>query len=70
MNFRMTSFKRGQVLDMGTATSAEEIDNFVNERPNADRFHAHPIDRRQSHFLSAFRMTTAKVVWQKEKIAT
>ena len=65
MKFKMISFRRGEILDFGEADDAEEIKKFAAERKNADAFHAHPRDRRQSFFLTGTRMSRESIAWQK-----
>ena len=67
MKFKMASFRQGRVLDTDFAVTVPQIKRFVDQRPNADSFHAYPINTNIPYFLSAFRMSSERVIWQKEK---
>jgi hypothetical protein len=67
MKFKMISYRRGSIMDFGEAVDAEGIKKFVEERPNADSFHAHPESDGTNYFLSGYRVTPRDpVLWQKE----
>jgi hypothetical protein len=68
MVFQMVSFKKGNVLDKGWVENANQIKRFAENRPNADSFHVIPRDSSQKHFISGFRMSPTRIVWQKEQL--
>jgi len=66
MEFRLISFRLGNILDFGEASDAEGIKKFASERPNADAFHAHPKEKKYSFYLSGFRLCRENITWKKE----
>lgn len=65
MKFKLISFRRGNILDFGSADDAEGIKKFAEERKNADSFHAHPSGQHPSFFLTGTRVSRDRIAWSK-----
>jgi len=65
MKFRIVSYRRGNIMDIGEAINADGIKKFTDERPNADSFKAYPHND-LNVFLTGYRVTSKDPVhWQK-----
>ena len=66
-SFKLISFRKGKILDIESGQNANDIKRFANNRPNADRIHAHMLtSNRVPFFISGLRMGK-DIAWQKER---